>query len=175
MTMPGWIAVLALVAALAPAARAEMYRCEGPDGAPLYTSDASQCPGARAHEPRGAVQTHESRPAAAPRPPAARAPGLADDEARAAVWRGKRAKAVAELERVSDLRQRSERAVGWCNRGGDLYVEEDTGLRRGVSCDSVRREQEELERAEAELKSYLGGGLEEECRRAGCLPGWVRD
>ena len=32
----------------------------------------------------------------------------------------------------------------------------------------------ELDREEAELRAYLDGGLEEECRQAGCQPGWIR-
>jgi hypothetical protein len=67
------------------------------------------------------------------------------------------------------------RAATQCNRGASLYTENDTGIRRGYSCDRVREEFDALERAERELRAYLDGGLEEECRRAGCLPGWVRE
>ena len=66
------------------------------------------------------------------------------------------------------------RAVGWCNRGHSLYIEDDTGIRRGYDCGKVRKEHEEVRARMAGLRLYLDEGLEEECRCAGCLPGWIR-
>jgi hypothetical protein len=38
----------------------------------------------------------------------------------------------------------------------------------------VRRDYASLEKQQEETRAYLDEGLEEECRRAGCLPGWIR-
>ena len=38
----------------------------------------------------------------------------------------------------------------------------------------VSREFHDLEQQEAAAREYLATGLPEECRRAGCLPGWLR-
>ena len=52
-------------------------------------------------------------------------------------------------------------SAGWCNRGGELYVEDESGIRSSYSCDAVDSELEKLEQAESELSAYLDGGLEE--------------
>ena len=39
------------------AARTEIYKCVGPDGETLFTSDLSQCPGAERHESSGRLET----------------------------------------------------------------------------------------------------------------------
>ncbi len=175
---PGRRFVLALAPALllaaAPAA-GEMYRCPRPDGSTLYTSDRSQCPGAEIHEPEGRVQKSsggEVLPEVTPPRAAARAD---DDEAAAAAWRTRKAQAEQELAETTRRLEAARRAVGLCNRGATLWTQDqDTAIRRGVSCDDVRAEAEQLEAAVNALRTYLASGLEEECRRAGCLPGWIR-
>jgi len=168
-----------LGAALATASQAEIYKCAGPDGRIIFTGDQSQCPGAEAHVPTGQIQrakparTSSRAPARAPRRPRA-ASALQDDAAQAAAWRQKRTHSEARLAEVESQVGYTRRAVKWCNQGRDLYVTDDTGIRRGYSCDKVRSEAEQLERELVELTDYLVGGLEEECRRAGCLPGWIR-
>ena len=47
-------AVLALAAS--EAGQAEIYKCIGPDGKTLFTSDQSQCPGAERHQSSGRVE-----------------------------------------------------------------------------------------------------------------------
>lgn len=162
--------------ALAGASHAEIYKCAGPDGRIIFTGDRSQCPGAEAHVPK--VQIQRTQPQKRSSRPARRAPrraaALLDDDAQAATWRQKRARSEARLAQVQSQVGDTRRAVKWCNQGRDLYVTDDTGIRRGYSCDKVRAEAEQLERELVELTAYLGGGLEEECRRAGCLPGWIR-
>ena len=64
--------------------------------------------------------------------------------------------------------------VSWCNRGGELVLEERIGMRRDYSCTDARRATTASPRPPTELPRYLDGGLEDECRREGCLPGWVR-
>jgi hypothetical protein len=181
--------LLALSVALAAAgeARAGVYKCKGPDGKTLYTSDQSQCPGADEHAIRGTVQTVPGNPGRGgrsttpdasrpPTPPARSARGVAaQDEALAAEWRQKRPQARQSLEAVTGRLEYVRRAIVLCNRGGSLYTQGETGIRGDYSCERVRDEFAELERAESELRAYLEGGLEEECRRSGCLPGWIRE
>ena len=66
------------------------------------------------------------------------------------------------------------RVVQGCNRGSKWWTENETGLRQEFDCDKARDAHEEASKRLAELDAYLGGGLAEECRRAGCLPGWIR-
>ena len=162
---------------LAPSvATAELYKCRGPDGKTLFTSDRSQCPGASAHEPSGRVQRSESGPAAAA--PAAsarakRAPGV-DDEAEAQAWRAKRRGAESALRQTEAQLETLRQVAGWCNRGAEVWAEDQDGLRHGVDCEDVDTQEAAVRREQKRLKEYLAEGLEEECRRAGCLPGWLR-
>jgi hypothetical protein len=169
--LPLLLAALAL--ALAAPAAGEVYRCQRADGSTLYTGDPRQCPAAEAHETTGRVHVV---PSGIPRGEAepAQVPAGADDGA-AAAWRSRKAQAEAELAHAAQQLDRVSRAVALCNRGGSLWTEdEDTGLRRDISCDQVRSDAERLDARARELRAYLAGGLEEECRRAGCLPGWIR-
>jgi hypothetical protein len=43
-----------------------------------------------------------------------------------------------------------------------------------ANCSELKHELDEVETQEAAARDYLATGLAEECRRAGCLPGWVR-
>jgi hypothetical protein len=166
-----WLLVLALWLVPAPG-DAELYQCPGPDGKPLYTSDRSQCPGALAHEPKGSVQR------SAPNAPRGREVGarrLADDEAEAQVWRAKRASAEAELRQAETQLATLREVAGWCNRGREVWAQDADGLRRDVDCEEVDSAERALRREHRRLEAYLAEGLEDECRRAGCLPGWVRE
>jgi hypothetical protein len=181
--------VLAILAGAAPAG-AEMYRCEKPDGTITFTGDASACPGAAPHAPKGNLQRVDGGGSApdplldqdldaeeggAPPPrPAKRRDTAADEEAQAATWRAKRSEAEAESRQVEANLEEFREMVTWCNRGGSIELQERTGMRRDYSCTEARAEHDRLSGRSAELKRYLNGGLEEECRREGCLPGWVR-
>ena len=164
---------------LAPSvASAELYKCQGPDGKTLFTSDRSQCPGASAHEPSGNVQRSQPSAAAAAasalraRPARTRA---MDDEAEAQAWRAKRRGAESALRETEAQLETLREVAGWCNRGHEVWAEDQDGLRRGVDCEDVDTQRgRELRREQKRLKAYLAEGLEEECRRAGCLPGWLR-
>jgi len=79
--------------------------------------------------------------------------------------------ALQDIERNFD---ELEEIVTWCNRGGELVIEDRVGVRDDYSCDEARESHERASARRKELKRYLSGGLEDECRRAGCLPGWVR-
>jgi hypothetical protein len=169
---------LLAVCVLVPAAgRAELYKCRGPDGKTLFTSDRSQCPGAEVHEPSGRVQRSGPAPArrTAPAPtarPAAAAP--ASDEAEAHAWRAKRARAEASLRELDAQLATLHEVAGWCNRGHLVFQQDEDGLRHDVDCDEVDVQEKALRREQKRLQAYLDEGLEEECRQAGCLPGWLR-
>jgi hypothetical protein len=170
----------ALCAAGAPAA-AEIYRCKGPDGKTLFTSSAAACPGAERHDPSREVQRVPSDSGEAPGE--ADVPGALDagaepapesEDAQAAMWKRKRTEAEGELRDIDRNFDELEEIVTWCNRGGDLVVEDKVGVREDYSCDEARESYERANGRRKQLKRYLAGGLEDECRRAGCLPGWVR-
>jgi hypothetical protein len=170
----------ALVAAfLGPGtAAADLYRCPGPDGSTVFTDNPNACSHAVTHEPSGALQrvpgTTPSRAgAAAPAPDRAELAREAEaDTVRA--WREKKRRSEEELRGLDAQREQLLEYVTWCNRGGELIRRDASGLNRKVSCGRVRDELEALESRRAEVQAYLDEGLEEECRRAGCLPGWIR-
>jgi hypothetical protein len=179
------VLALALLAAAAPAG-AEMYRCEGPDGTITFTGDASACPGARKHAPSRELQRVPGEGAEAPAPdavadptaeppaPAKRRSTADTEDAQAAMWKRKRTDAEAERRTVEHQLEEYVEMVNWCNRGGGVVLEDRVGVQRDYDCTEVRSEHDRLSARAAELRSYLAGGLEEECRREGCLPGWVR-
>jgi hypothetical protein len=174
------IAAALLVAGLCGAptvARAELYKCQGPDGKTLFTSDRSQCPGADAHQPSGSVQRSQSPRApagAGAAPPHAASSAVLDDEAEAQAWRAKRVSAQSALRQTESQLETLHEVAGWCNRGHEVFAEDQDGLRRGVDCEDVDAQERALRREHKRLEAYLSEGLEEECRRAGCLPGWLR-
>jgi hypothetical protein len=169
--LPGvGLGVAWLVLASAPAG-AEMYACPGPDGKTLYTSNASLCPGAAVHVPKGhVVHTHDT---AAPAVSAAR-PAPADDAALAAPWKEKRRQAEQRLQKVDGLLANYHQAEGLCNRGDALYLEDEDGIRHQYACSDVKAKEEKLAAEKAKLQAYLAEGLADECRKAGCEPGWIR-
>jgi hypothetical protein len=157
-------------------ARTEIYKCVGADGKTLFTSDSSQCPGAERHEPTGRLEKVPGQSRSSVQRPPARlgSHGTASPAGNEALWRGKKLRAEAELRELEGRVEYVRRAVVWCNRGHALYSEDETGIRRGYDCRNVHDEFAEIEGRLAELRVYLDEGLEEECRRAGCLPGWIR-
>jgi hypothetical protein len=170
--------LLAAVLALGTSepARTEIYKCVGPDGNTLFTSNRSQCPGAERHESTGRVETVPSQSRSPVRRPPAirRGPAIGGAAGNKALWGGKKLQAETELRDLELRHEYLRRAVTWCNRGHTLYTEDDTGIRSGYDCRDVKNEFEEVKARQAGLRLYLDEGLEEECRRAGCLPGWIR-
>ena len=178
----GWIAavagvVLGVTGGLVPEARAGLYRCEAPDGGTTFTDDPTKCRGAREHEIVGAV---ESIPSSS-RPPVARATARAaqslENRARAgreALWREKKQRSEQKLLELGQRHERLRVFVTHCNRGGEVIRREKTGLKHSVSCNTVRSEYAGLEAEQQEIRDYLEDGIHEECRRSGCLPGWLR-
>jgi hypothetical protein len=175
--MPRHALVLAACILLVSAgARAELYKCQGPDGKTLFTSDRSRCPGAPLHETGREIQrTQPSGPVRAPTQLRSTRPAAAqDDAAEAQVWRAKRVEAESALGQTQARLATIRQVAGWCNRGGEVYAEDRDGLRHGVRCEEVDAADLALRREQKRLETYLSEGLEEECRRAGCLPGWLR-
>jgi len=165
-----------LVLVIGSGARAETYRCQGPDGKTLFTSDRSQCPGAQRHESSGRIQ-HAGGGAEAPAPPreaAGRAAGPLDEAAEAQAWRTKRTNAEAALAEATAQLGTLHEVASWCHRGGEVFATDRDGLRHDVDCGEIAVEEQALRREQKRLAGYLAEGLEEECRRAGCLPGWIR-
>jgi hypothetical protein len=90
------------------------------------------------------------------------------------MWRRKRPEAEAELRDVEQRVQHMTAVLRACNRGGEWYQTDESGMRQHVPCSELREKHGELARRREELALYLAEGLEDECRRAGCQPGWVR-
>ncbi len=166
-------AVLALAAS--EAGQAEIYKCTGVDGKTLFTSDHSQCPGAERHQSSGRVEKVpvQSR-SSVRRAPARLRRGVGSVAGNEALWRGKKLRAEAELQGIEGRLEYMRQAVGWCNRGHSLYAEDEMGIRRSYDCQDVQNEFEQLKARMSGLRLYLDEGLEDECRRSGCLPGWIR-
>ena len=172
------LAVLA-VSALATTARAELFRCTGPDGKTVYTDSKHTCPGADPSEPSGVVhraQTPEPAKSEEPAPVVpASAARPADAAQEAAFWKQKKRDAEANLARLSARREAFDRYADNCNRPGKRVVtRDDAGIRHYVNCSQLLEQFHALEKQEASAREYVATGLPEECRRAGCLPGWVR-
>lgn len=176
------VVALGLLAAAAPAA-AELYRCQGPDGKTLFTDNKALCPGADAFEPSGELQTAPARPAPAPagggdaRLDRAEARRLSEEAERseAARWRRMREEAERKIAAVAERREYLDQFVTACNRGRNVITRDDVGIKRTMSCDAIREEYASMDDEEAKLRNYLEQELPEACRRAGCLPGWLRD
>ena len=169
-----------LVVSVARDARGDLLRCPGPDGNIIFTDDPSVCPGAEPFEPSGTV--HSVKPVA----PAAigrqqRLEAMERrrlmDEAEAGEierWQLKKRTKEEELRDIASRREQLLGLVTWCNRGGRVVTYDDAGIKRAVRCSEVKKELKALEQQEASVRHYLKHELAEECRRAGCLPGWIR-
>ena len=162
-------------------ASAELFRCTGPDGKVVFTDDASACPGADPYEPDGRVsgarQSPESSDAGHPSSQAPRVrvhAGPDPEEAEAARWMAKRREKEAELQRIADERKQLQRFVNHCNRRGRVMTYDAAGIEQEVKCADLRQLLAALDTRESEVRTYLDSELAEECRRAGCLPGWIR-
>lgn len=174
------LAALGLAASAAPA-RADLLRCTGPDGRTIFTNDAARCPGAKPFEPDATLQGVESAPAAAPPESAAPAsvrgrpdPREQAQQSQAATWRQKRLDKERELQQIRSARDYLAPFVSHCNRGGVVLTADAVGMKHKVSCRELQDELDHLAQREAAARDYLEHGLAEECRRAGCLPGWIR-
>jgi hypothetical protein len=177
-------AALIVAFTLGAPAQAEIFKCVGPNGDVRFTSDAAQCPNAAPHAPKEiAVQrVAKAQPRLASARPGAPAklrsgppPPSAPSAAMEATWRGKKQEAENTVRTLEAAQKRILAAVRWCNKGYGVAKENArTGLREQVPCDDVDAEKMKIDAELERSRTYLATGLEEECRRAGCLPGWVR-
>ncbi len=176
--LAGWLGLGA--ASAGPPARAELYRCARSGGGVTFTNDPSACPGADPAPAEDRIQRvpgGDSAAAAGAGPPAraariARDPG--GEAAEAAVWRGRKRQAEAELRAVRGEREALEQYLTHCNHGRQLFTRNQNGIKSSVSCSGLREQHAALGKRERELAHFLTEELEEECRRSGCLPGWLR-
>ncbi len=158
------------------AAGAELYRCQRPDGSLFYTDAASACPGSDPHELAGEVQSVPAAPPPAARARGAGGPGVAGrlEEGQAAQWRQRREDSEQKLRQAEERVAYLEGFVTHCNHGRRILSEDVDGVRRPLRCVEIRAELAAVEREARKLRAYLKEGLAEECRREGCLPGWLR-
>lgn len=168
--------VVGLALGLTAPVAAELFRCRDADGKTIFTDQKSLCPSAEPFEPSGVV--HPVDPT--PEPPAASAPSLAapsaldPDASHEEAWQQKKRAAEVEIQRIEKQRSWMRSYVGHCNRGGYVTTRDEAGIQQVVNCSVLRRDFAELEKEEAKVRQYLETGLREECRRSGCLPGWIR-
>ncbi|MEM7408838.1 MAG: DUF4124 domain-containing protein [Myxococcota bacterium] len=174
-----WLMTLLLIGFATPVA-AELFKCKGPGGRTIFTDQKEQCPGADPFVPDVVIHKAEpSKPAAStPAAPAARERhrhAVQAEESQAMHWRQKKTSAEKELAELSLRRDWLKQYVTHCNRGGYVTTRDDAGIKQTVDCRELRREFEGLDSRTTELQAYLDEGLRDECRKAGCLPGWIRD
>jgi hypothetical protein len=190
--MKQWMLVAALAAlALPSAAGADLLRCKGPDGKMIYTDNKALCPGAEPFEPEGEVQRGKSGPhgsESASSSGASRRDMLAErmrraqqrqaafeaQEGEAERWRRKKEKLEKDIEDLDQRREYLEKFITNCNRGGLVYGRDASGIKRKIRCDEIEEEYATLGSRQEEAHARLAE-LPEECRKAGCLPGWLRD
>jgi len=168
----------ALAAQLAIAGEFLTYRT--PDGSVGITDDPKLVPaGAEIlrRDPKTPQREPRSRdadvpPAAHRNLPAQRFSDTDPDAAEATHWRQKLHQARQDEERAAHALELAERDYRSCRRRENLGSSSQTHIPGETSCDEapVEAAQREYERA----KTYAEDGIEDECRRAGCLPGWLR-
>lgn len=159
-----------LVAAFA-AGSAELYRCPTSDGKIVYTDREDACPGAVSHTISAEVQRYEPAPAAvAPTP----APEPQKEKLQSGVWAEKKRRSEQELNALQEKWDYLNQYITHCNRHGKVLSANAAGLPYEVSCKNIREEYARVKTRLAEVRLYLDETLEEECRRAGCMPGWIR-
>jgi hypothetical protein len=169
-----------LVMTVARDARGDLLRCPGPDGNIVYTDDPSVCPGAEPFEPAGKLHSVEPvAPASLSRQrrlEAIERQRLMDQAEAGEIerWQLKKRTKEEELRSIALRREELLGLVTWCNRGGRVVTYDDAGIKQAVRCSDVKKELKALDRQEASVHHYLKHELAEECRRAGCLPGWIR-
>jgi hypothetical protein len=163
---------LGLVLGLAAGAGTGIYECVGPDGKTVFTSDANACPGTKPHVLQKQLQTVVEGQGQRSRPAARRSGGSNDGIER--MWRSKRPAAEQELRQAEEHLRQMLSVVKSCNRGGEWYQTGESGIRQHIPCEELRDRLQEAQQKRDDLVEYLANGLEDECRRAGCQPGWVR-
>jgi hypothetical protein len=146
-----------------PTAEGHALAPDAPDAAAAPdASRAGEPPAARDPATDGLPPVDAALLSGAPPPLGEPVPTAAGDDE--AFWRGRRERAQQSLAAARDaLRETEDAFTKACRYQG------------GGTCDALRTRADALRRAEQALERYLESGLREECRRAGCLPGWIRE
>lgn len=173
--------IIAVAMIAASPAMAGIFKCVGPDGRTTYTSDPGTCANPKAHTLKGSgvqrVIDTRSRPKARSSRRSLALPAAAagtTEDGTETMWRRKRGDTQRKLRVVDEKHKHVLDMIKGCNRGGEWFRKDAAGIRQHVPCEQVQAERKEIERELAALQAYLDGGLEDECRRQSCLPGWVR-
>jgi hypothetical protein len=167
-------------AAIAPApASGDVYRCTRPDGGIVFTDNESACPGSAKHEPADKVQSFPREDDPVPAAPGreardAYARQIEEERAQKTHWQQRKRMKEEELRVLEQRHRQLGEFVTACNRGMEIISRDASGMKYQVPCDRVRKEYEETRALQEPLREYLETGLARECRRAGCLPGWIR-
>ena len=172
----GWL-LPALLLLGSTSAWAQIYKCPRQDGEMIFTSDPTAYPGAQPHVlERDLQRLGQDRTNPARRSGARKRRGVAAvaDDGFERMWRGKRPVSEQELIQLDARLAKMTTVIQACNEGGQWYATDASGIRQHVPCEELRARRAELERKRRQLVAYLGEGLEDACRRAGCQPGWVR-
>ena len=167
--------VVSTATAFAAPSSAELFQCTGPDGETIFTDQRGVCPNEKSFEPDAVV--HKATDTTKGR--AARARHRQWVEERAAesgeqVWKQKKADAQARIDQIQERREKMKPYVSHCNRGGYVTTRDDAGIEEVVNCSKLRHDFAKLDELEQDATNYLTNVLPEECRKAGCLPGWLR-
>lgn len=174
------LGLLGVALAAQPSQAGEILTYRTPDGGVGITDEPKLVPPGSEilrRDPE-TPQRDERIPDAAPMSPSHRnasAQGVGDpdpDAAEAARWRQKLLQAHQEEQGAAHALELAERDYRSCRRRESLGSSSQTRIPGETSCDEapVAAAQHEWERAQA----YAEDGIEDECRRAGCLPGWLR-
>jgi hypothetical protein len=181
----GWLAALLLWTTVSLPAAADLLRCVGPDGKVIYTDNKAVCPEAEPFEPDAELQKEDTAARAGQTPAAAdplaerlrrarqRQAAAEAEEGEAERWQQKKTKLEEEIEKLRQKREHLERFITNCNRGGLTYARDDAGIKRTLKCSDIKAQYANLG-AEEEAAHAALAALPEECRKAGCLPGWLR-
>jgi Domain of unknown function (DUF4124) len=177
-SMVAWGAALLAFSLGAAPAQAELFRCTGPDGKTVYTDQKDTCPGADPFEPSGVVHKAVTPPPPSGHSgsavPASRGADPLAQESAAAQWKGRKAEAEQRVQSIRAEREYLEKYVSHCSRGDYVTTRDDAGIKQVVNCSQLKSQHRDLEQQEAAAREYLETGLADDCRKAGCLPGWVR-
>ncbi len=162
-----------------------IIRYRQPNGNTGFAQDPSGVPeGAEIIEPnkkpsQGAIQVYKTPPQQA-KQNNARAKRMEEkykgEEANKAVWVNRHKDRLAKVENAENMLKRSKRdaskACSGSNHSDSPYIKKEKRSASGA-CRTAKATREADEKRLQEAKTSLNN-LKEECRKAGCLPGWVR-
>jgi hypothetical protein len=154
---------------------AELFRCTGPDGETIFTDQRGVCPNEEAFEPDAVL--HKATDTTKGRAAMARHRQRVEERATESLeqaWKQKQTDAQTRIEQIQERREKMKPYVNHCNRGGYVTTRDDAGIEDVVNCSELRHDFAKLDDLEQDAKNYLTNVLPEECRKAGCLPGWLR-